>query len=291
MIASSPSVTSDVRCLHVPGVAVSVDGTDDTYLDVQTWMQSIQTDGNVRLAGTLPFMAPEVIKGAAKVYTQSDIWSLGVTLFYVATGKLPFTAAIPMLYASLIAGPEKAPELHSVAPYISVAFSNVLSGALAKPLDERYETVDDMEKELLMTRLGGGVRNLQNFTRPQGRGAFSQTLEQLRPLEADPPGFANKLEFCPTATDDDESGFGSSMFSTTTLMNTQVIPACRYDDSCVWDQKPLSAEQKELIFEVWPSNIPLLVCSPCQPCLCSDLFLLNSRRWSSLVSIQVPDTL
>jgi len=43
-------------------------------------------------AGTLPYLAPEVLRGGASS-RQSDIWSLGVLLYQMATGELPFRGA------------------------------------------------------------------------------------------------------------------------------------------------------------------------------------------------------
>ena len=42
------------------------------------------------VVGTPYFFAPEVIEG--KYNKKCDIWSLGIVLFYILTGNLPFTA-------------------------------------------------------------------------------------------------------------------------------------------------------------------------------------------------------
>jgi [calcium/calmodulin-dependent protein kinase] kinase len=43
--------------------------------------------------GSAYFMAPEICKGANYKGRQTDIWAAGVTLYYMATGKLPFQGA------------------------------------------------------------------------------------------------------------------------------------------------------------------------------------------------------
>jgi serine/threonine protein kinase len=46
------------------------------------------------LAGTLPYLAPEVLRGSP-TSLQSDVWALGVLLYQMATGELPFRGATP----------------------------------------------------------------------------------------------------------------------------------------------------------------------------------------------------
>ena len=45
-------------------------------------------------AGTLPYLAPEVLRGSP-TSLQSDVWALGVLLYQMATGELPFRGATP----------------------------------------------------------------------------------------------------------------------------------------------------------------------------------------------------
>ena len=45
-------------------------------------------------AGTLPYLAPEVLRGSP-TSVQSDVWALGVLLYQMATGELPFRGATP----------------------------------------------------------------------------------------------------------------------------------------------------------------------------------------------------
>lgn len=51
-------------------------------------------DSNIwRFGGTRPFLSPEIIKRESYNPFQADIWSLGVTIYLIATGKLPWVKA------------------------------------------------------------------------------------------------------------------------------------------------------------------------------------------------------
>ena len=48
--------------------------------------------------GTIPFQAPEIVKGSSYDCSKADIFSFGVTLFFMITGNLPFSTAKPSDY-------------------------------------------------------------------------------------------------------------------------------------------------------------------------------------------------
>ncbi len=63
-------------------------------------------------AGTLPYLAPEVLRGSPTT-TQSDVWALGVLLYQMATGELPFRGATPFELSMeiMVGAPPKLAEL------------------------------------------------------------------------------------------------------------------------------------------------------------------------------------
>lgn len=63
-------------------------------------------------AGTLPYLAPEVLRGEI-TSPQSDTWALGVLLYQMATGELPFQGATPFELSMeiMVAAPRKLAEL------------------------------------------------------------------------------------------------------------------------------------------------------------------------------------
>ena len=103
--------------------------------------------------GTPPYMSPEMFKEPDNASYPTDIWSLGVTMFELVTGKLPFQAESELLWSSAIAGDmdEKAASVfESLDEGRRAAFDSnlvrVIAQALEKNVAERYQTADEMHE-------------------------------------------------------------------------------------------------------------------------------------------------
>ncbi len=98
--------------------------------------------GTKATMGTPAFMSPEQIRGAKDVDHRADIWSLGITLFQLVTGNLPFGGNT---YAKLVMSVSREP-----APQIPTnpALDAVLQRSLAKDRNERYSTIGEFAKAL-----------------------------------------------------------------------------------------------------------------------------------------------
>jgi serine/threonine protein kinase len=100
--------------------------------------------------GTLAYMAPEQIKGH-EVDHRCDIWALGVTLYELMTGKLPFEGEqeLSLLYAIV----NEEPVLPSkINPAISTALENIIRQALQKAPEKRFGTMQEMYEALRKVR-------------------------------------------------------------------------------------------------------------------------------------------
>ena len=118
-----------------------------------------QTGG---LIGTLAYMAPEQITGAP-LTIAADLYALGVTLFEVLAGRLPFLG--PDFVAQHLG--EEPPVPSSVAgAAIAPGWDAVLARLLAKNPAERHESVDALRRDLVALDLGEGPRVL---VLPRGR--------------------------------------------------------------------------------------------------------------------------
>jgi eukaryotic-like serine/threonine-protein kinase len=96
--------------------------------------------------GTPSFMSPEQIAGK-KVDGRSDLYSLGVMLFQMLTGVLPFRGDSMAELMYKIAN-EEAPDIRIIRPEISERLANVVALSLAKRPETRYQDGDQFAADL-----------------------------------------------------------------------------------------------------------------------------------------------
>jgi eukaryotic-like serine/threonine-protein kinase len=96
--------------------------------------------------GTPSFMSPEQLEGRT-VTGHSDLFSLGVSLFQLLTGQLPFTAdSMTGLMQQIAEAPH--PPLRAFRPDLPECVEKVIDRALAKNPDERYDSGAQMAAAL-----------------------------------------------------------------------------------------------------------------------------------------------
>ena len=86
------------------------------------------TQEDSRIGGTLPYMAPEVLSGSAAT-SRSDIWSLGVLLYEMTTGRLPFHRTTSAATAAAILHDPPPPLPPSTPPDLGRIISRCLEKA------------------------------------------------------------------------------------------------------------------------------------------------------------------
>jgi PAS domain S-box-containing protein len=100
------------------------------------------------IAGTLAYMAPEQTgRMNRSVDSRSDLYSLGVTLYQLLTGVLPFNAADPMEWVHCHIARQPVPAAER-APAIPAPISTIVMKLLAKTPEDRYQTASGVEHDL-----------------------------------------------------------------------------------------------------------------------------------------------
>jgi serine/threonine protein kinase len=100
------------------------------------------------IAGTLAYMAPEQTgRMNRSIDARSDLYALGVTLYQMVTGSLPFTAAEPMEWVHCHIARKPVPPSERLGT-VPAAVSALILKLLAKSAEERYQTAAGLERDL-----------------------------------------------------------------------------------------------------------------------------------------------
>lgn len=145
-------ILSTVAYLHQHGVL---------HLDIKPNNIMIKPDGTIKVidmgisvhlkereikaAGTPPFMSPEQQDGANLGF-YTDIFALGVTLFNVVTGQLPFTGSATDVLRKNRSSLR--PHVTQVTPYANPGFQPIIERAMNPNPAIRYQTCEEMMMDL-----------------------------------------------------------------------------------------------------------------------------------------------
>jgi PAS domain S-box-containing protein len=100
------------------------------------------------LAGTLAYMAPEQTgRMNRSIDARSDLYALGVTLYQMLTGSLPFAATDPMEWVHCHIARKPVPPSERQAR-IPAPLSAIVMKLMAKTAEERYQTAGGIERDL-----------------------------------------------------------------------------------------------------------------------------------------------
>ena len=138
--------------------------------------------------GTVQYMSPEQARGLP-VDARTDVWSLGVVLYEMVASRPPFAGETHSDTIVSILEREPAP-LAQHAPEVPAELERIVTKALTKDKDERYQTVKDMAIDLRRLRQRLDVqaeieRSSQPAQSPSGSGettAISSGAQQSDPV-------------------------------------------------------------------------------------------------------------
>ncbi len=98
------------------------------------------------ILGTIRYMSPEQARGG-QLDKTTDIWSLGVVLYEMATGHAPFTGDTPREVMSSILEKEPPPLTHYIA-HAPAKLQQIVSKALRKDREQRYRSAHELLEAL-----------------------------------------------------------------------------------------------------------------------------------------------
>ena len=105
-----------------------------------------EKDISATMVGSRPFMAPEQIMGKSE--RRSDIWAIGVLMYLLYTGELPFYSEVEKLLIDLILEQEPEPP-RALNPEIPAQLESIILKCLKKNVEERYPHARALKADLL----------------------------------------------------------------------------------------------------------------------------------------------
>ncbi|HEV2396385.1 MAG TPA: protein kinase [Candidatus Sulfotelmatobacter sp.] len=175
---SNVVVTSDglVKVLDF-GLAKRVGGG---VLDAPT-MSFSTVHGASSVSGTLPYMAPEILRGDASD-ARSDLWALGVVLYELASGRLPFEGRTGFEISSSIMREIPKP----LGPPVPPGLWAVIQKCLAKEPLQRYQRAAEVQAALEAVQSGAIVKPTSGADQTPGpRVATMHSVRHVRVKKGD----------------------------------------------------------------------------------------------------------
>lgn len=96
--------------------------------------------------GTVDYMSPEQIRSASKVDHRSDLWSLGIILYELLTGRLPYTGDARSAIAQIVSDPIVPPD--KLVPGIPPSLVETVMKALQKDPAKRFQSAEELRDAL-----------------------------------------------------------------------------------------------------------------------------------------------
>jgi beta-lactam-binding protein with PASTA domain/tRNA A-37 threonylcarbamoyl transferase component Bud32 len=171
------------------------------------------------IVGTAQYLSPEQARGEA-VDPRSDLYSLGIVMYELLTGSVPFTGDSPVEIAMKHLS-ATAPPPSEVREGVPRELDLVVMRALAKDPDDRYASAEEMDADLERIQRGLGVS--------------PRTTEAATAVIAAPSAMPTMISNAPTRVQGTDTGYGAQ-------------PPVYYD----YDEPPRRRP-------VWPWLLPILL--------------------------------
>lgn len=130
-------------------------------------------------AGTLAYMSPEHLKGRSYVDHRSDIYTIGITLYEMLTGRTPFEKSVQNydIQKDIMEG--KVPSIREYNAAIPPALASIVMKAIEKIPDQRFQSTEEMLQEIQIFEKGEALESLGS-EEAQKQSVISAPAERIK---------------------------------------------------------------------------------------------------------------
>jgi len=115
---------------------------------------------NKNIIGTVQYLAPELIR-KEKPSFQTDIFALGICIFEMITGSVPFDSEETKNIVELLLKKD-VPSIRKIIPSVPIEIDEIICKATKRNKEERYKTIEELEKDILSVYKNKKIMNKGN---------------------------------------------------------------------------------------------------------------------------------
>ncbi|MFO0712048.1 MAG: serine/threonine-protein kinase [Sandaracinus sp.] len=152
--------------------------------------------------GTPHYMSPEQVRSAKNVDARCDVYAMGVILFQVVTGRLPFEGpSATAIIAAIVT--EDPPTIRSLRPDVPPLVSEVIQRAMSRRVEDRFADARALREALVAARRGETLPGVEigriSVTAPtvvmDSQSTAKSGAEATAPKKAPPPSRTGRRGF------------------------------------------------------------------------------------------------
>ena len=140
--------------------------------------------------GTPVYMSPEQLRSSSDVDARADVWAIGVVLYELLTGRMPFNGeSLPELCTAILTAPPV--PLRKVRPSMPVGLQAIIERCLQKEADHRYQNVAELSQDLSPFAPSSTHPRIEHVIRVIRSAGQNVRLSAPAAEEIDPPAQRN----------------------------------------------------------------------------------------------------